>query len=132
MPMFPEDRRAEGFGHMASCIKHPQEVGVGHCGRCGGSWCAECLVRAYGDRKPPLCMACAMYAAGVRAQPERPALSRRELKALAKQANAASRAAAVAAPPPPPPPAPVAPVDELTGSWSDPWWDTSQAPTLAD
>jgi len=50
---------------MDSCIKHPHEVGVSHCGRCGGSWCGDCLVHPFGPKKPPYCMSCAMFAAGV-------------------------------------------------------------------
>jgi len=122
---------------MDSCIKHPHEVGVGHCGRCGGSWCTDCLVQPFGPKKPPYCMSCAMYLGGVRTHADRPALSRRELKALAKAAKAAAKGAPVAAPSPEPapvpePPAPVvAPEPAPSTDWSSPWWEARQ-PTLAD
>lgn len=124
---------------MESCIKHPHEHGVSHCGRCGGSWCADCLVQAYGAKKPPLCMACAMFAAGVRTFADRPALGRRELKALAKQAReqakeaapdpapaVAASTAAVIEDPRQEPTAPDRPV-----GWDSQWWDERE-PTLTD
>lgn len=124
---------------MDSCIKHPHEHGVSHCGRCGGSWCADCLVHAYGPKKPPLCMSCAMFAAGVRTHADRPALGRRELKALTKQAKSAAKAGGAAVEPAAPvPSAPVAePVDDITApdravDWDSHWWESDREPTLTD
>jgi len=123
-----------GEGDMESCAKHPHEIGVALCGRCGFAWCDACLVFAHGPDKAPLCMECAMFAGGVRSAATRPALSRREMKARVKQVQAAMAAKAdpvpastaavesepdVAAPPPP------------VADWSTPWWEDRQ-PTLAD
>lgn len=122
---------------MDSCIKHPHEVGVGHCGRCGGSWCADCLVHPFGTSKPPFCMPCAMFTAGVRTHADRPALGRRELKALAKQAKAEAKAAkrtpaaAAAALAPELPAVEPPPAAEPATDWSSAWWEDHQ-PTLAD
>ena len=81
---------------MDSCIKHPHERGTALCGRCGGSWCKDCLVYAFGPAKPPYCMECAMFAGGVRSSATRPALPKRELKKLMKAAKAEAKAAAKA------------------------------------
>lgn len=81
---------------MDSCMKHPHERGIALCGRCGGSWCKDCLVYAFGPAKPPYCMECAMFAGGVRSSATRPALPKRELKKLMKAAKADAKAAAKA------------------------------------
>jgi hypothetical protein len=120
---------------MESCAKHPHEIGVALCGRCGGARCANCLVYAHGPKKPPYCMECAMFAGGVRSAAPRPALTRREMKARIKQVEAAMAAqqartvepaaAAVAEAAP-------EPVLQPAGTdWSSPWWEERQ-PTLAD
>jgi len=126
---------------MDSCIKHPHESGVALCRRCGGSWCADCLVYSFGAKKPPFCMSCAMVAGGVRTGASRPAMGRRDLKALQKAAKAEAKAAAkaakrapaddesrddenVAAMDSPPAPAPAA-------DWERPWWEDRE-PTFAD
>ena len=51
---------------LESCEKHPHEMGVALCRRCGHSWCSTCLVYSFGPKKPPFCMSCAMFAGGVR------------------------------------------------------------------
>ena len=123
---------------MDSCTKHPHEPGRGICGRCGLAWCGTCLVYAHGPKKPPYCMECAMFAAGVRSAATRPAISRRELKQLQKAAKAkgAGRdeptedeaqpepavAAAASEVPPVTPPA---------TDWDSPWWEERE-PALAD
>lgn len=119
---------------MDSCIKHPHEHGVSHCARCGGSWCADCLVHAYGPTKPPLCLSCAMFAAGVRTQADRPALGRRELKALAKQAKAAAKAGGPVPPAAPPAtqPEPDVVAPEGRVDWDAHWWESDREPTLTD
>ena len=122
---------------MNCCVKHPHESGVAICRRCGGSWCADCLVYSFGERKPPFCMSCAMVAGGVRTSAARPALGRREIKALQKAAKAEAKAAAkaakdqseeresetVAA-------MSATPRDERQ-QWSQPWWESAE-PTFAD
>ncbi len=121
---------------MESCTKHPHERGAALCGRCGTPWCNTCLVYALGPKKPPLCMPCAMYAGGVRTGAVRPALPRREMKALQKAAKAAAKtggrrddereaepadaAAATAVEPAP-----------ATADWETPWWEDRQ-PSFAD
>lgn len=81
---------------MDSCIKHPHERGIALCGRCGAPWCKDCLVYSFGPTKPPYCMECAMFAGGVRSSASRPALPKRELKKLMKEARAEAKAAAKA------------------------------------
>lgn len=127
---------------MDSCIKHPHESGVALCRRCGGSWCADCLVYSFGAKKPPYCMGCAMVAGGVRSASARPAMGRRDLKALQKAAKADAKAAAKAAKRAPAEPqeqevaalaetpAPAASPDAF--DWSTPLWDDAREPTLAD
>ncbi|MGH9275207.1 MAG: hypothetical protein ACRDZU_11230 [Acidimicrobiales bacterium] len=125
---------------MDSCAKHPHEPGSAICRRCGGAWCKDCLVYAFGEKKPPFCMSCAMVAGGVRTGGARPAMPRRELKGLQKASKAEAKAAAKAAKKAPAqepeeahvaaavevaPPAPVS-----TG-WETPWWEDRQ-PTFAD
>lgn len=128
---------------MDSCQKHPHEPGSAICRRCGGAWCKDCLVYAFGAKKPPFCMSCAMVAGGVRTGGARPAMPRRELKALQKAAKAEAKAAAkaangaseeqpeeahVAAAVEVAPPAPV------STDWETPWWEDRQdrLPTFAD
>lgn len=124
---------------MDSCAKHPHERGVGLCRRCGEAWCSDCLIYSFGPKKPPFCLSCAMFAGGVRTAASRPALPKRELKALQKAAKAEAKAAAkaekdaevesddaaaaveVAA-------AALAPT---VADWETPWWEDRQ-PTLAD
>lgn len=122
---------------MDSCIKHPHEHGISHCARCGGSWCADCLVHAYGPKKPPLCMSCAMFAAGVRTHADRPALGRRELKALAKEAKAAAKAGGPLPSPALPTPPVAQPEPDVLASdrpvdWDAHWWESDREPTLTD
>ena len=113
------------------CNKHPHERGVAACRRCGDTWCGNCLVYAFGPKKPPFCMGCAMVAGGVRTAGARPALSRRELKAREKAQRARAKAEAKAAK------ASGAGLSEdpqpvlKETDWSTPWWEDRQ-PTLAD
>ncbi len=118
---------------MESCERHPHEPGAAICGRCGGAWCTSCLVYAFGPKKPPLCMACAMFAGGVRSAATRPAMPKRELKARLKAAKAFRGDDDRPAEPEPIPAAAVAPEPE-SSSWDDRWWEHDEAkePTLAD
>lgn len=136
---------------MESCGKHPHAVGVAICRRCGGPWCRDCLVYAFGPKKPPYCMSCAMVAGGVRTASTRPPMPKREMKARMKAARQEAKADAKAdartdaTTPAAPEPAPVEepsptetelePVSNLTApgetDWSTPWWEDRQ-PTLAD
>ncbi len=121
---------------MSSCEKHPHEHGVALCRRCGGAWCKNCLVYTFGPKQPPYCMACAMYAGGVRTSAPRPAMSKRQMKALKRQFKAASVATEVA-PVPDDVTAEMAEVGALTGGgkpsgndWQTPWWDDNQPSSL--
>jgi len=107
------------------CDKHPHEIGVALCRRCGAAWCSACLVYAFGPKKPPYCMSCAMVAGGVRTA-ARPAMSRKMVKAKAKAAKAEAKAAAKAPTPPPPVEPELRPAAVSAASptdWSNPWSD---------
>jgi hypothetical protein len=49
-----------------TCERHSFELSAGMCRTCGHWFCAQCLVFAFGDKKPPFCVQCALAAAGVR------------------------------------------------------------------
>lgn len=51
---------------MAACVKHPFDDAVGQCRSCAEPFCEECLVYVHGPNRPPLCVPCALVAAGVR------------------------------------------------------------------
>ena len=51
---------------MASCAQHQFDEASGTCSSCGAPFCAECLIYPFGDRKPPLCVPCALVAGGIR------------------------------------------------------------------
>jgi hypothetical protein len=51
---------------MAGCDRHPFDQAAGQCRACRTEFCATCLVYPFGHRKPPLCVACALAAGGVR------------------------------------------------------------------
>lgn len=126
---------------LDSCGKHPHEMGVALCRRCGGSWCGSCLVHAFGPKKPPYCMSCAMVAGGVRTSASLPAMPRRmvkaQMKALKAEAKAEAKAAAKAAKSSKGSKGPKVDAEpELADAfddtdWSTPWWEDRQ-PTLAD
>ncbi|MFL6206814.1 MAG: hypothetical protein ACJ739_15850 [Acidimicrobiales bacterium] len=117
---------------LESCGKHPHEQGVALCRRCGHSWCTSCLVYAFGPKKPPFCMSCAMYAGGVRSSASRPAMSRRELKAQAKAMRIQAKAAAKAAAAPEETEDVEAEAACADTDWSTPWWEDRQPSALAD
>jgi hypothetical protein len=49
------------------CAKHVFEGAEDACRTCGGQFCDGCLVYAFGPKNPPLCIQCAVAAAGIRA-----------------------------------------------------------------
>lgn len=76
------------------CDKHLFEAAEDRCGKCGYEFCGECLVYAFGPKKPPMCIACAVAAAGVRSTAgNRPVADARELRALKKERRSAFRRA---------------------------------------
>jgi hypothetical protein len=129
---------------LESCGKHTHEMGVALCRRCGGSWCSSCLVYAFGPKKPPYCMSCAMVAGGVRTTSALPAMPRRQLKAQMRALKAETKAQAKAAARAEVPEAPAEAEPEISPEterelaqtyaqtdWSTPWWEDRE-PTLAD
>ncbi len=70
---------------MASCDTHPFDPAVGTCRTCGRDYCASCLVYAFGDKKPPFCVPCALEAAGVRKSNRKERKARRGLFAFGGQ-----------------------------------------------
>ena len=118
---------------LESCGKHPHEMGVALCRRCGHSWCSSCLVYAFGPKKPPFCMNCAMFAGGVRSNASRPAMTRKQIKAQAKAMKVEAKAAAKAAKSQPEETVEVeAEAACAETDWSTPWWEDRQPTALAD
>lgn len=66
-----------------TCHRHGWEMADAMCGDCGLPFCGSCLFHVKKDAPAPLCVPCAMAAAGVRRRP--PRLSRRERRTLAEQ-----------------------------------------------
>jgi hypothetical protein len=73
------------------CDKHLFEAAEDQCGRCGYEFCGECLVYAFGLKKPPLCIPCAVVAAGIRSNAAPPVLDARQRKQLRKERRSAVR-----------------------------------------
>ncbi len=49
-----------------TCAKHSFEPAAGVCRQCRNSYCSDCLIYAFGPKKPPYCVTCALNVAGVR------------------------------------------------------------------
>jgi hypothetical protein len=113
-----------------SCIKHPFEGAEDACRACAQTFCGECLVYAFGPRRPPYCIGCAIAAAGVRSTAANPAASRRERRAAAKERRRERRrggrtdqvsealASAIAEEPAPPTRAETAVAPEVDLTWA--------------
>ena len=113
---------------MESCTKHMHETGVDLCRRCGEAWCGTCLIYAFGPKKPPYCMSCAMVAGGVRTCATLPALSRKELRARRKLQRVEAQAQRdIYVPDPEANPT----VASVGADWAAPWWE-DRAASLAD
>ena len=70
------------------CSRHSFEYAENVCSSCGSAFCHDCLVYPRGPKKPPLCVPCAIAAAGVRSSARNPSnLSRREVKKRVKEAK---------------------------------------------
>ena len=86
-----------------SCVKHPMTMAHHICGECGHQFCPECVVFPFGAAKPPMCIACALEAGGVRRQSTgRPKLTRRSIRQRLAMQRPISPPKST--PPPPPPP----------------------------
>jgi hypothetical protein len=80
------------------CAKHVFEPTEALCRTCGGEFCGDCLVYAYGPKKPPYCVNCALSAAGVRSTAARPHVrSKREMKRELKEQKRQSKVSAKSA-----------------------------------
>lgn len=73
------------------CEKHLFEAAEDRCGRCGLEFCGECLVYSFGLKKPPLCIPCAVVAAGIRSNAAPPPVDARARKQLRKERSSAFR-----------------------------------------
>jgi hypothetical protein len=74
------------------CDIHAFEMADDRCGDCGRPFCSECVVYAFGPKKPPLCRACAIARSGVRKHAARaPIASKRAIRKEAKQRRRAAR-----------------------------------------
>ncbi|MCB0978455.1 MAG: hypothetical protein KDB02_13455 [Acidimicrobiales bacterium] len=83
---------------MNHCVRHFEETMEATCRTCQAPFCSRCLVYAFGPKKPPFCIGCALNAGGVRngyrvapAASAKP--SRREAKAAARAAARQEKAA---------------------------------------
>src|SRR5437868_12721528 len=75
-------KRRDRWGRdmQGRCDKHLFEAAEDMCGKCGYEFCGECLVYAFGAKKPPFCIPCAVAAAGIRSNAGiRPMADAREL-----------------------------------------------------
>ncbi len=124
---------------LEACGKHPHERGAALCRRCGHPWCTTCLVYAFGPKKPPYCMSCAMVAGGVKSSSSLPPMPKRQLKAQMRAMKAEAKAAAKAAKADAPVPVEVqepvvedAAASAPTTDWATPWWEDRQPTALAD
>jgi len=50
----------------AGCVTHPFDEAHDACKACRRPFCRDCLVYSFGPKHPPLCVPCALEAAGVR------------------------------------------------------------------
>ncbi|MEO8697250.1 MAG: B-box zinc finger protein [Acidimicrobiales bacterium] len=71
-----------------TCNRHSFEYAENVCSKCGIAFCHDCLVYPRGTKKPPLCVPCAIAAAGVRSSARNQSnLSRREVKKRVREAK---------------------------------------------
>jgi hypothetical protein len=81
-----------------NCTKHTFDVAHTVCRQCGQPFCTTCLVYAFGPKKPPFCVKCAIGASGVRSNAApRPVHSKQQVRQMQKDAARAAKAAAAAA-----------------------------------
>jgi hypothetical protein len=81
------------------CHVHGFELAENSCRNCAFEFCSECLVYAFGAKKPPYCIACALAASGVRSNAARsPSLTKRQTRAMEKERRRAEKAERVSPP----------------------------------
>ena len=68
-----------------SCSKHGNVVSNNSCGQCTESYCDDCLVFPFGQRKPPMCISCALSFSGVRQRNDAVPTERKERKRLGRK-----------------------------------------------
>ena len=108
------------------CNRHSFEYAESVCSSCGLAFCHDCLVYPKGPKKPPLCVHCAIAAAGVRSSARKKSnLSKREVRRRTKQHQRAQNQPATPFVEPAQPAAEVAPAFEVTSSPIDPGWAVS-------
>lgn len=68
------------------CERHQFEAAIGICEFCGEEFCGECLVRPFGQKRPPYCIPCTISQSGLRsgATQRRRKLTRKERKEKAE------------------------------------------------
>ncbi|HEX9995357.1 MAG TPA: hypothetical protein VGB14_20730 [Acidimicrobiales bacterium] len=76
---------------LDTCTRHPFERAEDTCRSCGNGFCGDCLVYAFGPKRPPYCIGCAIAAAGVRSTAGNRPATRKELRAAAKERRARRR-----------------------------------------
>jgi len=73
--MFGRREEAHVAAPNGGCAVHSFERGQDACDRCHDQYCEDCLVYPFGPRKAPMCIQCALVAAGIRRPARRPAFS---------------------------------------------------------
>ena len=83
---------------MNHCVRHYEEPMAATCRSCKASFCGRCLVYAFGPKKPPFCIGCALNAGGIRPGYQiTPVVSAATDRRVAKAEKQAAKAAAKAA-----------------------------------
>lgn len=60
-----------------NCARHQFENAVADCRSCRARYCEKCLVYTHGPKRPPMCIPCAISAAGIRHSAAAPVHHRR-------------------------------------------------------
>ena len=51
---------------MAICANNPLDTATARCNECGADFCSDCVIYPFGEKKPPLCVPCALVVGGIR------------------------------------------------------------------
>lgn len=120
LPADPEITARGEESRVDFCVRHYEEPVEDNCRTCRHGFCARCLVYAFGPKKPPYCVGCALAASGVRSarpqvgahpapEPRRPSRAERKAEKAARKAAAKQAKSGAPASVGPYPPAPAAP-----------------------